>query len=450
MKLKFNTNSTKVNIFVILLFNIYLFGLVLGPGLINIFFVALLYIYIKNFRQNTFFLIDNFNIVIKLQSLFILYLVLNSLFVGYEINLFYKSLFFFRFFLLAFVLSHFLDLKLKTLNYVFLSILIFSIFLGIDIIYQYLTGYDFFGYKPGICLYPTGEQNFDPKNCERFSGFFGDEFIAGGFLSTYGIIALYIFFAKFDNFKFKNYISIIIFLLIISAILLSGERNAVLTIIMIFIINVLFNKKIQKLILTLSLSIIFVFSILFLTVDNTKYRFFYWPINNLNETTGNIIKKVLNTSWGAHYISAYDIFLDNKLFGSGFKSFRIECNKSKYDIEILNKKYKLNNKSNSCSTHPHNFYLEILSELGLVGFILFFLIIYFLVFHQLIKHFKYIRNEGEIIVILSIILAYIFPLRPTGSFSSSVYATNLWFFIGFYLYFIKNLNYKIKNQIIDT
>ena len=266
-----NTNPTKVNIFVILLFNLYLFGLVIGPGITHLFLLILFFIYIKNLNQNTLFLIDNFKVVMIIQLLLITYLVLNSLIVGHNLNLFYKSLFYFRFFLLAYVLSQFLDLNLETLKYVVLSILIFSIFLGIDIFYQYLTGYDVFGFEAGMCKYPGGEQNFNSANCERFSGFFGKELIAGGFLSTYGILASYLFLTKFNNFRFKNYLLILIFFIIISAIILSGERNALLTVMIIFIINVLFNKKIQKYTLIISISILLIFSILFSKVGRNHH-----------------------------------------------------------------------------------------------------------------------------------------------------------------------------------
>ena len=127
MNERFNIILTKVNIFVILLFNVYLLGLVISPSIINFFLLVLFFIYIKNFKQNTILLFNNFKTVIIIQILFIIYLVLNSLFVGNDHNLFYKSLFYFRFFLLAYVLSQFLDLKLGTLNYVVLIILTFTV-----------------------------------------------------------------------------------------------------------------------------------------------------------------------------------------------------------------------------------------------------------------------------------------------------------------------------------
>ena len=97
MKLKFNTNLLKVNIFIVLIFNLYLLGLVYGPSLVNLFIFALLIIFLKNFKQNNLFSIRNYDLITKLQIIFCIYLILNSYFVGDEINLFYKSLFFFRF-----------------------------------------------------------------------------------------------------------------------------------------------------------------------------------------------------------------------------------------------------------------------------------------------------------------------------------------------------------------
>ena len=54
------------------------------------------------------------------------------------------------------------------------------------------------------------------------------------------------------------------------------------------------------------------------------------------------IKKIFDTSWGSHYVTAYEIYKNNKLFGSGFKSFRNECKKNDYDYKKLNQKFNLN------------------------------------------------------------------------------------------------------------
>jgi len=445
MNLKFNINLPKVNIFIVIIFNLYLVGLFLGPFLVNLFIFSLFIIFLKKFKLNDLFSIKNYNLTVKLQIIFCIYLILNSFFVGDEINLFYKSLFYFRFFLIAFVISQLLHLKFDTLNYIILSFLFFSLFLAVDIFYQHQTGYDFFGFKPGLCTYPGGEQNLDPKNCERFSGFFGKELIAGNFLATYGLMFLYLFFSRFNKLKYIKIISFIFLVAFIFAIILSGERNSILALLIIFTVNLFFNIKLRKKLIFISSITIIIFSILFSTVENVKYRYFSWPTSYINNMKSDGVKKLLDTTWGAHYVISYEIFLDNKIFGSGFKSFRYECQNSKYDFKRLNEKYNLNMLSTGCSTHPHNLYFEVLSELGLVGFTLFLLVLYFTVFHPFIRNFRYVKNEGEIIIILSIIMTFLFPFKPTGSFSASTFSTNLWFFIGFYLYFVNNLKYKIQN-----
>ena len=56
-----------------------------------------------------------------------------------------------------------------------------------------------------MCIYHKGK--YDPELCERFSGFFGDEFIAGSYLSTFGIFSLFIL----NHFLKKNFVSNIFF-----------------------------------------------------------------------------------------------------------------------------------------------------------------------------------------------------------------------------------------------
>ena len=62
------------------------------------------------------------------------------------------------------------------------------------------------------------------------------------------------------------------------------------------------------------------------------------------------------------------IFKNNFLFGSGVKSFYSECIKSsKKDLNL-----KPNKRDNKllCSTHPHSTYIQILAEIGILGFIM--------------------------------------------------------------------------------
>ena len=104
------------------------------------------------------------------------------------------------------------------------------------------------------------------------------------------------------------------------------------------------------------------------------------------------------------------MFKDNKLTGVGPKNFRIVCHEKKYNISI-----------HTCSTHPHNTYLQLLSETGIFGFLsillIFFTCVYFLLknFFLKISGKKIIFNNFEICLILHFIIS-LFPLTTSGNF----------------------------------
>ena len=57
-----------------------------------------------------------------------------------------------------------------------------------------------------------------------------------------------------------------------------------------------------------------------------------------------------------HYLSALKMFIDKPLIGQGSGMFRHLC------LEENFTKNKL-----TCSSHPHNFYIQLLAENGLIG-----------------------------------------------------------------------------------
>jgi hypothetical protein len=113
-----------------------------------------------------------------------------------------------------------------------------------------------------------------------------------------------------------------------------------------------------------------------------------------------------------HYITAYKMYLDNKMLGVGVKNFRKFCGDEKYEVSI-----------SSCAPHPHNTYIQILSETGIIGFLfLLTILIYFCVY--VVKHLvfrfkgKYYFTDFEI-CILSGIAIYLWPIIPTGNVFSN-------------------------------
>ena len=104
----------------------------------------------------------------------------------------------------------------------------------------------------------------------------------------------------------------------------------------------------------------------------------------------------------------------NKFIGGGIKSFRKNCQNSGLSFNILN-----------CNTHPHNYYLEILSELGIIGFVL-LVVIFFKVFLDSLKKVIFNDNLGKNSIIVPFMFLFfleIFPIRTTGSFFTTGNAT---------------------------
>ena len=116
-------------------------------------------------------------------------------------------------------------------------------------------------------------------------------------------------------------------------------------------------------------------------------------------------------------LTAIETWKPNKIFGNGIKSFRVKCHKV-----IIEQKRGL------CSNHPHNYYLEILVDLGIAGILLVMLIaVTFIIF--LAKNYKNLRknNLQNLFLLAAIISLFleVFPFKSSGSIFSTNNATYL-------------------------
>ena len=127
------------------------------------------------------------------------------------------------------------------------------------------------------------------------------------------------------------------------------------------------------------------------------------------------------------YETAKNIFVDNLFFGVGPKNFKYVCKEDDY--------YK---STSSCNNHPHNTYIQLLSETGLIGFIFvfgFFLIIVLkCILHFYLQFFKrYLFNDFEICLLSSILIS-LWPFIPTGDFFNNWINIIYFFPCGFLLW----------------
>ena len=378
-----------------------------------IFFICIMFIFF--FSEKRIFKNYNNYLWIYIFIIFWIYIVVNSYLTENNFRSLQSAISQIRFLILALAIGFFFQFNIKALNKLILTIGLIIFFVSIDTIYQYFFGHDIFGIEPS---YDT--------NPYRLSGPFGKELIVGGYISFLSApVISYCFLNLNKSFNLKNFYFIIFILTTFFAVLLSGERMSLLFYCCnIFCLLFFIDKK--KIILISSLLIITLFSMYTLN-QNVKSR-----INNFIFD----LKNFENSNHARLFSSAYNIWKDNKISGVGLKNYRIICDESQID--------KLTDKQTLCSTHPHNIYLEFLSETGLIGLILFSIfIINFLIFIK--KHFKKLDNIRKSIFIgsLSVVLFYIWPVKSNGSFFSTFSATLFWFNIGLILLTINTKNKKI-------
>ena len=360
--------------------------------------------------------------LIYLFSFLLFFFIINSILSIDKSHTLYKSTAYLRYFFfitgIILIFSMINENSLKIVSKIFIFI---TIFLVADILFEHFTGKDFFG-------------NNDGARYNRLSGPFGDEWIVGFFLLYFGFLSFGLF---IKHHKVNKFFYFIFTVTISYTIYLTGERNAFFCSLIFIFLMIILDQKNRK-IFSLSLLVI----IILFTISN-KYnivgnKYSLGAINQINtenqlqpdeDEKPNIIDKIskasLKNQWVLHYLSAFEIFKQNKFLGSGFKSFRIEC--------PLNPK----SKQYLCSSHPHNIYVELLSDTGLFGFLMFIIVIVY----PVLKYFNNKDNLGIYSkIFFALFITYIFPLKPHGSLFTTSYATMLWF-----LYSL-NLYYNINNE----
>ena len=539
LNLKFKKNLVNINTILILLFPA---ALVSGPLIPEIFLIIIIFSFVFLVYNEKKF--DYFNNkFFKIFILFFLIINISSFINFYSISI-KNSMFYFRFGFFSLAILFFLNENPKLKHQMFISLSILFLVLFVDSAIQFFFDENIIGIEKHF----TG----------RVSSFFGDELILGSFFSKFFLFYLVLFYTTKLN---KNKISIFVIILIFFIVIfLSASRTALASFILSLVFFLIFSKDNK---LFLRLFIVFSISILFLNqfnnnnfkriFEHTKYQMFkeYSSFNFLSQ------RHML------HYNTAYKIFQNHKIIGSGPKSFRVLCDKDYYipkqyifekntiisklkgkiDIQIFlynqtieneiitktinteeffeilnkykdqnkkdstlimdsprrifenfyNKSYSnmdviatlsyedgtkkeinfftnqfiihLNNKFfdqkqkilsfkplyvNGCNTHPHNFFIQILSETGIIGFSFFiFLYMYMLIgslnflFNvKLLNNLYNYKVDLKISLLFGSFLVIFFPLFPSGNFFNNWISMILYFPIGFLLYFID------KNKII--
>ena len=401
---------TRLTFSLILLFPIFL---ITGNFLINFFYICISILSILNFRQkNDFFRSHIFYLLI----FFLIYLFINLLL---SVNFSNSYLRVIKFLLIILFVQEIFNLNNKEEIY-FEKIMRFWTILfaivTIDIMFELIFGFNTLGFKS----YLDG----------RVASFFGDELIVGTFYHFFSLIVL----SYFIKNKCPNYLVILLIITIISISFMIGERANFLKLffsiilLSLFVLKINFIKKVSLVFLTL-----LIIGTIFYSNDSLKKRY-YNQISIIYSIDG-FKKYFRESSYGAHQSTAFEIFKDNKLFGVGLKNFREESKKDIYE----NPNYKLTKGRDT--THPHQIHLELLSEIGLIGYFSFFILIFFSIFISA-KNYLIKKNPYQLSALIYIVSCLI-PLIPSGSLFSTFFGGIFWFSYGLMISFNKNLKLKV-------
>lgn len=348
--------------------------------------------------------------------LFYFYLIFSSIQSSNIPHSLHSSLFFFRLILFSLCVWHLLEVNSEfILNKLFYVLGFVFILLLIDGTYQYYNKYNIFG--------------FELIN-KRVSSFFGSELIMGSFLSRIYPIFIGLHFFLNNNKKLFGKSDFIFYFIIISVcylILISGERTSffyfTLSFLFLSIIN-FFNIKKYLFIIFFILVVILLNKSAYTQIYTSAYKQIY-----IDQKRISFFSKVHEE----HYESALRMFKDNIFFGAGPRSFRLLCNEKKYKVS-----------ENSCTTHPHNTYIQLLAETGLIGFGFIFFVFMHIVFISIKIFFKKNKINNRFISfkcsLLAMFLISLWPLAPSGNLFHNWLLILYFYPVGFYLWLTGKIN----------
>lgn len=390
--------------------------LIFSNILTEIILVIFILIYFLNIKIKIFFKYLK-NPIIALLFIFWLYLILN-----YLINLdndpsLLRSIFFIRFPLFVLAICFFINEFNLNINKILKYWMYILTIVCIDLIFQFFTLKNFFGYQAIL-----------HGNIYRLGGFMDDELKISNLIFHFGSLVFAYFFSKqYSNNKKINYRIMLFQLLTIISIFLTAERANFITILsftILFIILISANNKKFFAIMTIVLSVLI--SIPLISESNLSNRMTNDLVKKIELFKVEPDKSYLNKTnpYFAHYSAAYQLFERNIFFGVGLKNFRNFCHD-----ETLNNDIDPIFHTKKCATHPHSFYFEILSEIGIIGLSL-LLCLFILLFYNVLKIF--LKTKNYFLVLNSfIIFVYFIPFLPRGSFFTNWNAIIFWTIFAF-------------------
>ena len=378
--------SKNINNYFYLLFSIIPISILIGPSfsLINILLIDISFL-ILIYRNKEYSFLKNESL--KYFLILYVYLIFNSLISIDQTLGLNRNLGFLRIIILFVAINYFFQDK-NFFKKVFLIWLITISIVILDVFFENYFGRNIFGFKSEII--------------GRNVSFFKDEHIVGGYIYSFSLILLGYLFHIFKG-KYK-YLILFFSLILLISIFSTGERSnsikALIGLIIFFI--VISNFSIKQKLISFFLGLVFLISFI-ASSEILKLRYF-------DQIKAMYIGKSSNYYFQI-YNSGFEVFKNYPISGVGNKNYRVEtCKNLQREKDIY-----------VCTTHPHQIYIEFLSEHGIIGSFLLFYIFYKLIFSKIKMIYKS-RNSVNFGALIYLVLIFL-PVLPSGAFFSDYLLT---------------------------
>jgi len=401
------SNSILINLIIISIIPFLIWGPFIPDLIVSI---SALFFLFYVFKNKEFYFFNNKPLIIFF--IFCIYCILLSFFLAEDMMLsFESSLFYFRIGVFSCFIWYLIDRDKNILTYFYYTLVLCFLALVIDGYIQHFTGTNLVGFIiSGI----------------RVSSFFGDELIMGSYLSRLFPLLFALFLVKKKQ-KYEIYFIGLLFILVDILIFMSGERAAFFFLNLSTVFIIILIKKHQKFrLITFIIALVCVFFLNF-NLPNLNDRMFKNPAQDMGLIESPNEAVIFTSQHDSLIRTAYNMFKDQPLLGHGPKMFRVLCKNEKYATGTT-----------PCRTHPHNFYLQLLAETGIIGFLFLFSALIYVIITALRQLKSIILKQNRPLTdyqvcLLAGILITAWPFTTNGNFFNNWLMIVYSLPIGFYL-----------------